>query len=137
MTYSLSAIKTKPEGVTVKNAVVVIKDDLLYKKEGLNRQKKGMKGSGALTAELNAAILKASSHRAYVNELADDDIKVEEGYVLDKLNYDVSKLQKKSKLKGAVALITTELEIELIDVRVVSIDALLVLVETRIGELPA
>ena len=39
-------------------------------------------------------------------------MKTEEGYELDKLNYEVSKLQKKMKMKGAIALVTTEMEID-------------------------
>ena len=137
MEYSLIALKSKGEGETLKIQVTAVKDDLDYKRDGLNRQKKGMKGSGTVTAELNAAILKANSHRAFVAELTDADMKEEEGYELNKLDYEVSKLQKKSKMKGAIALITTEMEIDLIEVRIAAIDALLVLVDARIAELPA
>lgn len=137
MIYSLIAIKTKDEGEALKLQILVVRDDLDYKKEGLNRQKKGMKGSGTITAELNAAILKANSQQDFVAQLTDENIKTEEGYELDKLNWEVSKLQKKAKLKGASALIMTEMEIDLTEVRIAAIDALVVLVDARIAELPA
>jgi len=96
-----------------------------------------MKGSGTVIAELNAAILKANSHRAFVAELTDPEMKEDEGFEMSKLDFEVAKLQKKTKLKGATALILTELEIDFTNVRVLVVDALLVLIVARIAELPA
>lgn len=138
MDYSLTILTSRPDCQALIEIANAEKDNLAYRKFGLQRQRQAASGNSVeIDADLAAVNAELSALQIILTSVPAGPTYEETVVRLTKAEYKKFLLEQRKVSYGPIAMVQREYDIACIDQAIAETDSFVANVTTRMGELPA